>query len=226
MRRGFRAWTILLTCAGCLARPDPAAVPPEAPFGRPIAYRCPDHTGYRVSMATAGTSVRLEGLASGPIVLPIARSASGTRYSDGRTTYWSRGAEATIESAGAGPRVCAVIADPETLPGTRWRLVRIQSMDDTEAAPDDRSKYTLEFGRAGVLAGRADCNRLSGRWTASGESISLGPFAMTRAMCPPGSLSDRYVGALAAAVTWMVVDGRLAIAMKADAGILHFERMP
>ena len=32
--------------------------------------------------------------------------------------------------------------------------------------------------------------------------------------------------ALEAAVTWMVVDGRLAIAMQVDAGILHFERMP
>jgi para-nitrobenzyl esterase len=226
MRREFLAWTILLTCAGCLARPEPAAVPPAAASVRTIAYRCPDHGGFRVSMAAAGTSVRLEGLASGPVTLPIVRSASGARYSDGRTTYWSRGAEATIERAGASPRVCTVIADPGMLPGTRWRLVRIQSMDDTEAVPDDRSKYTLEFGRAGALAGRVDCNRLSGRWTASGESISLGPLAMTRAMCPPGSLSDRYVRALEAAVTWMVVDGRLAIAMQVDAGILHFERMP
>lgn len=96
-------------------------------------------------------------------------------------------------------------------------------MDDTEAVPDDRSKYTLEFGAAGALAGRADCNRISGRWTASGESISLGPFAMTRAMCPPGSLSDRYVRSLESAVSWMAVDGRLAIAMKMDSGILHFE---
>ena len=49
---------------------------------------------------------------------------------------------------------------------------------------------------------------------------------MTRAMCPPGSLSDRYVRALESAVTWMIVDGGLAVAMKMDAGILHFERAP
>lgn len=54
----------LLSCAGCLARPHPAAVQPEAPFVRTIAYRCPDHTGFRVSMAATGTSVRLEGLVS------------------------------------------------------------------------------------------------------------------------------------------------------------------
>ena len=78
----------------------------------------------------------------------------------------------------------------------------------------------------GSVAGQADCNRIRGRWTASGESISLGPFAMTRAMCPPGSISDRYVRSLEAAVTWMVVGDGLAIAMKMDSGILHFERAP
>jgi para-nitrobenzyl esterase len=122
--------------------------------------------------------------------------------------------------------VCRVVADPATLPGTRWRLVRIQSMNDTEAMPADPSRYTLDFGADGTLAGQADCNRITGRWTASGESISLGPLAMTRAMCPPGSLSDRYVRSLQSAVTWMLVEGRLAIAMQVDAGILHFERAP
>ena len=216
----------LLSCAGCLGGPHPSAAQPEALSVRTIAYRCPDHTGFRVSMAATGTSVRLEGLVAGPVTLPIARSASGAKYSDGRTTYWSKGTGSTLEFAGESPRVCVIIADPGTLPGSRWRLVRIQSMDDTEVVPDDRSKYTLEFGIAGVLAGQADCNRMSGRWTASGESISLGPFAMTRAMCPPGSHSGRYVRSLEAAVTWMVVDGRLAIAMKMDSGILHFEPVP
>ena len=220
------ALVAVLLCAGCLATPRPPAATPEPARVRTIAYRCPDHTGFRVSMAAAGTSVRLEGLAAGPVTLPIARSASGPKYSDGKTTYWSKGTEATLEVAGESLRVCAVIADPATLPRSRWRLVRIQSMDDTEAVPDDRSKYTLEFGADGVLAGRTDCNRIHGPWTASGESISLGPFAMTRAMCPPGSLSDRYVRSLESVVTWMVVDGRLAIAMKMDAGILHFEPVP
>jgi para-nitrobenzyl esterase len=177
-------------------------------------------------MAPGGGNVRLEGLAAGPVVLPHVRSGSGARYSDGRTTYWSKGGEATLEIQGERPRICVVIADPATLPGSRWRLTRIQSMDGSEVAPDDRSKYTLEFGAAGTLTGRADCNRISGRWTASGESISLGPLAMTRAMCPPGSLSDRYARSLEAAVTWMIVGGRLAIAMKVDGGILHYEPIP
>jgi heat shock protein HslJ len=220
------AAAILVSSTGCVARPEPSGRAADALIGRTIAYRCLDQTRFGVAMAPDGASVRLEGLASGPVTLPHVPSGSGARYSDERTTYRSKGAEATLELPGQPPRVCAIIADPSRLPGSRWRLARIQSMDGTEAAPDDRSRYTLEFGAAGALAGRADCNRISGRWTASGESITLGPLAMTRAMCPPGSLSDRYVRALEAAATWMIVDGRLAIAMRTDAGILHFEPAP
>ena len=56
--------------------------------------------------------------------------------------------------------------------------------------------------------------------------MTLGPFAMTRAMCPPGSLSDRYARALESAASWRVVADRLAVALRIDAGILHFERLP
>ena len=155
-----------------------------------------------------------------------ARAVKKPEYSDGKTTCWSKGPEATLDVAGERPRVCAAIADPARLPGGRWHLARIRSRDDSEMEPDDRSKYTLDFGADGALAGRADCNRIHGPWTASGESISLGPFAITRAMRPPGSFSDRYVRSHESAVTWTVVDGRLAVAMKMDSGILHFEGVP
>jgi para-nitrobenzyl esterase len=179
-----------------------------------------------VSGAAGGAAVALDGLASGPVTLPIAPSASGARYSDGTTTFWSKGAGATLERAGEAPRTCAVVADPSALPGSRWRLVRIEFMNDTEAVPADPSRYTLEFGAGGALSGQADCNRIRGRWAASGTSMTLGPFAATRAMCPPGSLSDRYVRSLEAAASWRIVAGDLTLAMKMDAGILHFERLP
>jgi hypothetical protein len=45
-------------------------------------------------------------------------------------------------------------------------------------------------------------------------------------MCPPGSLSDRYVRALESAASWRIEGGRLAVALRTDAGILHFEPLP
>jgi heat shock protein HslJ len=222
-------WLVLAAVVlvlGCAARPSAAQAPAPGASARTIGYRCPDQSGFQAAIAADGAGVTLEGLASGPVTLTIAPSASGARYSDGTTTFWSKGADATLERPGEPSRTCTAVADPAALPGTRWRLVRIELMNDTAVIPADPSRYTLAFGAGGALSGQADCNRLRGRWTASGTSMSLGPFATTRAMCPAESLSDRYARALEAAVTWMIVDGRLTIAMKMDAGILDFERMP
>lgn len=179
-----------------------------------------------MSIPADGSRVTIDGLAAGPVTLPKAPSGSRARYTDGTTTFWSKGAEATLEGPGQAPRTCTVVADPAALSSTRWRLVRLESSDGTTIVPVDPSRYTLEFGADGALSGQADCNRIHGRWTASGTSMTLGPFAMTRAMCPPGSLSDRYVRSLESAVSWRVVADRLAIAMRTDAGILRLERLP
>lgn len=178
-----------------------------------------------MSTPAAGTRARLEGLPAGPLTLPIVPSGSGRKYSDGTTTYWSRGTESTLEIAGQSRRACVVIADPGTLPGSRWRLVRIESMDGTQAVPDSRSRYTLEFGAPGALAGRADCDRLSGRGTASASHCRSGR-SRRPAQCVPRLPRRRYVRSLEAAARgwWSAV--ALAIAMKLDARLLHFEPVP
>jgi heat shock protein HslJ len=223
-------WLVLaatvLSALGCGAGPSVAPVPARRAIARTVGYLCPDQSGFQASITPDGASVTLEGLAPGPVTLPIAPSASGARYTDGTTTFWSKGAAATLERPAEASRTCVAVADPAALPGTRWRLGRIESMSGTAVVPADPSNYTLEFGADGAVSGRADCNRFRGRWTASGTSMSLGPLAMTRAMCPAGSLSDRYARSLESAVSWRRGGDGLAIAMRADAGILHFERMP
>jgi heat shock protein HslJ len=211
-----------LSVLGCAAGAPAPATPPA----RTVGYLCPDQSGFQVSIPADGASLTLDGLASGPVALPIARSGSGARYTDGTTTFWSKGAEALLERPGQASRTCTVVADPAALPGSRWRLVRLESGDGTTAVPADASRYTLEFAADGTLSGQADCNRFQGRWTAAGTSITLGPLAMTRAMCPPGSLSDRYARGLESAVSWRVVADWLAVALKVDSGIVYFERMP
>jgi membrane-bound inhibitor of C-type lysozyme len=147
------AAAILVSSTGCVARPEPSGRPADALIGRTIAYRCLDQTRFGVAMAPDGASVRLEGLASGPVTLPHVPSGSGARYSDERTTYRSKGAEATLELPGQPPRVCAIIADPSRLPGSRWRLARIQSMDGTEAAPVEVHARIRSRGRPGRPGG-------------------------------------------------------------------------
>jgi len=106
--------------------------------------------------------------------------------------------------------------------GVVWQLERIQMMDDTEKRPDDPSRYTLELLADGAAAVRADCNRGRGSYRLDGPELSFGPLATTRAMCPPESLSDAYLQQLAIAASWMIVDGRLAIATAMDSSILYF----
>lgn len=110
------------------------------------------------------------------------------------------------------------------LAGTSWRLVNIRGMDDSNAAPDDRSLYTLEFSGDGNATMRADCNRGMGSWiSASPGQLQFGPVAATRAMCPPESLSDKYLAQFEWVRSYVMNDGHLFMATMADGAIIEFE---
>ncbi len=111
-----------------------------------------------------------------------------------------------------------------TLDGTSWRLVKFQGSDETTLTPDDKAKYTIEFGADGNVSARIDCNRGRGTWTSSGPSqLRFGPLALTRAMCPPGSLHDRIARDLGFVRSYVLKDGHLFLSLMADGGIYEFE---
>lgn len=121
---------------------------------------------------------------------------------------------------------CAEIAPqaaPGGLEGTAWRLVRFQGGDDTVLTPDDNSKYTIAFAAGGAFNVRFDCNRGRGTWKASPPLIEFGPLALTRAMCPPGSLHDRLVRQWPFVRSYVLKDGHLFLSLMADGGIYEFE---
>jgi para-nitrobenzyl esterase len=51
-------------------------------------------------------------------------------------------------------------------------------------------------------------------------------MALTRAMCPPGSLSDRSVKKLGRATVYFLKDGDLFLDLPVDSGTLRFRRQP
>ena len=120
-------------------------------------------------------------------------------------------------------------AQPKGLAATAWRLVEIQSMDDTIARPDDRSKYTMQLGEDGAVAMRLNCNRATGTWSAQagpdGTSgrFEFGPLAMTRALCPPPSLDERIAAQTSYVRSYLLKDGRLHLSLMADGGIIVWE---
>jgi para-nitrobenzyl esterase len=90
--------------------------------------------------------------------------------------------------------------------------------------PDDPAKYTIAFGTDGGVSARIDCNRGRGSWKSSGPNqLHLGPLALTRAMCPPGSLHDRIVKDWELVRSYTLKDSHLFLALMADGGIYQFE---
>ena len=110
------------------------------------------------------------------------------------------------------------------LGGTSWRLLNIKSMDDTVYTPEDPAHYTLEFGTDGSMRVLADCNRGTGAWSSSAAGqLLFGDIAATQALCPPGSLHDRYLAQFAWVRSYVIEDGHLFLATMADGSIIEFE---
>ena len=110
------------------------------------------------------------------------------------------------------------------LGGTSWQLVKFHGGDGRILTPDDKSKYTLAFGKDGNLSARIDCNRGRGSWTSPGPGqLRLGLLALTRAMCPPGSMHDQIIRQWPYVRSYIVKDGHLYLSLMADGGVHEFE---
>lgn len=131
---------------------------------------------------------------------------------------------ASTSTSPAGQPSAAAPAPAPELAGTSWQLVRFQGSDDATLTPDDRAKYTIAFAPGGQLSVRVDCNRGRGTWKSSGANrIELGPLALTRAMCPPGSLHDHIVRQWGNIRSYVLRDGHLFLALMADGGTYELE---
>jgi para-nitrobenzyl esterase len=114
-----------------------------------------------------------------------------------------------------------------SLEGSSWRLVQIAMSDGVTRPAIERSRYTIGFGKEGVLNVRFDCNRGRGSWKTSGPgNLEFGPLALTRAACPAGSLHDTLVRQWPNVRSYLVKDGRLILSMMADGGTIEFEPAP
>ena len=125
---------------------------------------------------------------------------------------------ATVSPGEVAPTLPAEVVD------TTWQWVSLTTPVEqvTVDAPD---KYTIRFDKSGKVAVKADCNRGTTSYTVSADrKIELKPMALTKAMCPPGSLSDRFVKEVTRASSYFVKDGDLYLQLPVDSGTLRFKR--
>jgi para-nitrobenzyl esterase len=125
------------------------------------------------------------------------------------------------------PRMHAWTQTPsQDLENTRWQLVAFRGADGTSRTPDERAKYTIQFG-AGQVTTRVDCNRGRGSWKSSGQSqIEFGPLALTRARCPAESLHDQIVKHWATIRSYAIKDSHLFLSVADNGGTYEFEPAP
>lgn len=116
--------------------------------------------------------------------------------------------------------------DEANLAGTSWQLFKFHAGGGKTLLPDDKAKYTIAFNDDGSLNARIDCNRGHGTWKSPAPNqIQFGPLALTRALCPPGSLHDRIVKDWESVRFYIIKDGYLFVSLAANGGIYEFEPM-
>jgi len=113
---------------------------------------------------------------------------------------------------------------PAEVLGATWAWVSfITPVEQIDVDAPDR--YTIALDAEGLVALRADCNRGSGAYSVEADRrIAFGPIALTRAMCPPGSLSDRFTREVGRATSYFLSDGDLFLELPMDSGTLRFRR--
>ena len=113
---------------------------------------------------------------------------------------------------------------PSDLNGTSWQLIKLIAPDETTHMPDEKSKYTITFGRDGRVTARVDCNRASSTWKSikAGE-LQFGSWSRTTAKCDSGSLHDQIVNEGAAVRTYIIKGGHLFLSGMAAGGSYELE---
>lgn len=125
----------------------------------------------------------------------------------------------------APPPPLAAMADP-SLVGTLWTWQGTLMSDDRRIVPDAPERYTLEFQADGKAAIRADCNRGATSFTLSGNALTFGPIATTRAMCPPGSRDADFLKGLQEVSRHLFRGDDLVLTLKFDSGSMRFTPAP
>jgi heat shock protein HslJ len=176
------------------------------------------HICFWVSVLTVGTmSLTVEILPGGEMPKMTNTESAATESA------------ASVPKAHAGEGIPADTRNP--LAGTKWRLLEIQSMDDTigTVKPKNPSLFTMRLNSDGTVNMRLDCNSASGTWIfePSDDGLSgrfeFGSLAATRALCSPPNLDERVLAQAKYIRGYLLRGGKLYLSLMADGGIYAWE---
>lgn len=186
---------LLLGCLALSAQPSKA-----------VRYRCPGGEEFAVDYRQ-GRKPRATVYMTGKprLELPLVRSASGARYSDGYTTLWDKGGEALLEAGSINVTGCTDGRTPVgntssqssgasvSLDGN-WLLTEMNG-NAVDASRPPTMQFLPEGNR---VAGFAGCNRYNSAYVRQGDSLRFQGAISTKMACiePGMSLENEFLKAL------------------------------
>lgn len=112
------------------------------------------------------------------------------------------------------------------LTGSSWQLISFNNGNGMESNQATQN-ITVTFGEDGNVSGNAGCNNFSGSYTVDGDSLSVGPLAVTRKMCvePEGVMETEqaFLNNLSNAASFTVMGDTLTLYDKDGAKLLIFQ---
>lgn len=117
---------------------------------------------------------------------------------------------------------CAGTAEEGPAMEGQWKLAAFGADALAEGV-----EITMEVRPDGTAGGTGGCNRYTGKISSAADgSLSIGPIAATRRMCPPPQIDaeTRYLQSLEKAQGWRVSGGQLELLDGGGQPLLRFVR--
>src|SRR6478752_2392875 len=121
-----------------------------------------------------------------------------------------------------GDSIALTAEPPAPLTGNAWKVTGLVSGSAASSVPaGTEDKAHLTFGEDGSVEGNLGCNSFHGKATVSGSTITFGPLASTRKMCPgPGMRLERaLLGVLQGKTSYEIDHRSLSIEAKSGEGL-------
>ena len=111
------------------------------------------------------------------------------------------------------------------LVGPTWQWTQLtENHPKHQSVVPDPSNYTIEFTVDGHFQAKADCNQVSGSYTASGSSLTLNLGPSTLVACGADSLGDQFTALLHTVSGFSVSGTKLTMTLANDAGEMGFDQ--
>jgi heat shock protein HslJ len=127
----------------------------------------------------------------------------------------------------SGTTQATFTAQRTSLTDTSWQVSSINNGKGGVTGVREGTALTLNFGADGKLSGSAGCNRFQATYETEGNTITIGPAAATRRMCPEPVMEQEnaFLKALTGTLTTRFEGDRVELRTEAGSLMVSAKRV-